>query len=249
MSIRKKPVDVLGMVCLILVFASSLFSSAGCARPPEEMAAMKAEPAKIVQDSSALASQEEKLSYALGMVLGNQFREQAMEVDLERYTQGLRDALAGGKTLLTESEARASVSALQTELKLRKRISPPPDAAATGIEVSFKLDPRLTRSMYMGDRWVSPPTFTSTLQTGTEITVEARAKGVGAQGRAIQIRPEWIPEDPEMVTVIPGQGDQVAITVKRAGQSKLKVAVPGVFIELSIKAIFHGDTVQVEISQ
>ena len=27
------------------------------------------------------------------------------------------------------------------------------------IEVSSKLDSRLTRSLYMGDRWVSPATF------------------------------------------------------------------------------------------
>jgi len=68
------------------------------------------------QDAPALKSQKEKLSYALGMDLGNQFRRQSTDVDPALLYQGLKDALAGGKTLLTEEETRAIIAVLQNEL-------------------------------------------------------------------------------------------------------------------------------------
>jgi hypothetical protein len=123
--------------------------------------------------------------------------------------------------------------------------APPP----ADIKVSFKLDPRLTRSIYMGDRWVSPPTYTSTLQQGKELTVEARAQGFDTRGRPLAISPRWLPADPEMVTVWPVQGREVRITVLRAGESRLKVVVAGYSKELLIKATNQGDAIQVEIAQ
>ena len=70
----------------------------------------------VAQEAPALKSQKEKVSYALGMDLGNQFRRQSTDVDPALLCQGLKDALAGGKTLLTEEEARAAIGVLQNEL-------------------------------------------------------------------------------------------------------------------------------------
>jgi len=111
--------------------------------------------------------------------------------------------------------------------------------ALTGITLSFKLDPRLTKSLYMGERWVSPPTYTG-VQDGKNLTVEARAHGRDAKGKAMNISPEWIPADPEMVTVTPGQGNQVKITVLRAGESRLEIASQGVSKKLLIKAEYQN---------
>lgn len=124
----------------------------------------------------------------------------------------------------------------------------PAAASVSGIKVSFKLDPRITRGMYMGDRWVSPPTYTGA-QAGKEITVDARVEGLDAKGIPKDISPEWIPEDSGMVAVSPRQGRQVKITVNRTGQSILKVSAPGFSRELSIKATHQGNSIQVEISQ
>lgn len=68
------------------------------------------------QDAAVLKSQKEKLSYALGMDLGNQLRRQSVEVDPDFFRQGLKDALSSGKMLLTEDEARAIITSLQNEL-------------------------------------------------------------------------------------------------------------------------------------
>lgn len=117
------------------------------------------------------------------------------------------------------------------------------------IQVSFKLDSRLTRSLYMGDRWVSPPAYTSARQLGKEYTVEARAKGIDARGRHIPIIPDWIPSDPEMVVLSPARGNAVKITVKRAGESLLKLTTAEFSRSLLISAEQIGNAMQVKISQ
>jgi len=124
----------------------------------------------------------------------------------------------------------------------------PADGAVARIEVSFKLDPRLTRGLYMGDRWVAPGTFTPPPQA-KNVTVEASARRVDAKGRRVQIQPVWRPGDPGMVEITRGRGDEVRITVKRAGESKVEVAHRGVTKQLSIKAAERGETLAVVISQ
>ncbi len=119
-------------------------------------------------------------------------------------------------------------------------------ASVTGIKVSFQLDPRLTRGLYMGDRWVSPPTYVG---AAGQDTVMVRAEVLDARGNPTGISPEWVPADPEMVDVSPRQGKEVKITVRRAGQSALRVATPGFSRELTIKAAEKGNVLQVEISQ
>lgn len=137
----------------------------------------------------------------------------------------------------TESSKKADVSEIQK-----------PDEKEAIIKLSFKVDPRVTRGMYMGDRWISPPTY---LRVGEskECTVETRAEVLDANGKRMNTSLEWSAADPEMVTVKPDKGNAVNITVKREGESKLKVTSERVSKELLIKAINKGNVIQVEISQ
>jgi len=65
------------------------------------------------QDAPALKTEKEKLSYAMGMDLGGQLKVQAVEIDPDLFAEGLKTVLAGGKTLLTDAEAKAAISQLQ----------------------------------------------------------------------------------------------------------------------------------------
>ena len=121
-------------------------------------------------------------------------------------------------------------------------------SSLTDIKFSFKLDPSITRGTYMGDRWVSPPTY-EIVQEGETVTVIARVQGLDAGAKLRDISPEWTPEDPDMVSVSPRQGPQVAISVRRAGQTSLEVASQGFSKKLFIKAAYQGNIMQVEISQ
>ncbi len=79
------------------------------------------------QDSPELKSPKEKISYALGMDLGNQVKKQPIEINPELFIQGLKDTLLGGKMLMTEQEARATLTELQKEMVQKQQAQ----AAAT----------------------------------------------------------------------------------------------------------------------
>ena len=79
--------------------------------------------------------------------------------------------------------------------------------------------------------------------------MEARAHGRDARGKTLKISPTWTASDPEMVTVIPNEGDAVTITVRRAGESRVRVTSQGVAKDLTIKAADQGNVIQVEIAQ
>jgi FKBP-type peptidyl-prolyl cis-trans isomerase len=51
------------------------------------------------------------------MDLGHQFHSLGIEVDPAIFSQGLSDALAGGKTRLTQEEVRAAISEMQAEIR------------------------------------------------------------------------------------------------------------------------------------
>ena len=102
--------------------------------------------------------------------------------------------------------------------------------------------------MYMGERWVSLPPYTRVQEPGKPLTVEARAARIVAKTRtAVAISPEWIPSDPDMVSVSPASGGAFNIMVKHAGESRLKVTAAGVSRELLIGANSGNDAMQVEI--
>jgi FKBP-type peptidyl-prolyl cis-trans isomerase FklB len=69
----------------------------------------------------ALKTQKDKASYALGMSvgmnLGAQLHQHPVDVDQAILLRGVKDALAGGKTLLTEEEARAALTQLSLEAR------------------------------------------------------------------------------------------------------------------------------------
>src|SRR5229473_4048570 len=76
------------------------------------------------QTPLVLKTQKEKASYALGMNvgkgLGTNLRQQSVEVDQSILLRGVKDALAGGKTLLTDDEMKAALTQLQTEVRTKQ---------------------------------------------------------------------------------------------------------------------------------
>jgi FKBP-type peptidyl-prolyl cis-trans isomerase len=115
------------------------------------------------------------------------------------------------------------------------------------IDVSFKMDPRLTRGLYLGDRWVSAQTF-SISQPVVGATVEARAVSRSAAGRPVGAEPRWSAEDTEMIRVEPAGGKDVKIAVLRAGESRVRVSAGAVAREVTVRAVQKGEALLIEIS-
>ena len=72
------------------------------------------------QETPALTTEKDKLSYAMGMDLGAQLKTRSVEIDPAVFGRGLADALAGGKTLLTEEEAKAVITELQKAMMVKQ---------------------------------------------------------------------------------------------------------------------------------
>lgn len=68
-----------------------------------------------------LKTPKDKASYAIGMNFGSGLRKQPIDIDPAILARGLRDALAGGKTLLTEDEVRTVLTQLQADLRKKQQ--------------------------------------------------------------------------------------------------------------------------------
>jgi FKBP-type peptidyl-prolyl cis-trans isomerase len=76
--------------------------------------------AVAAQDAPDLSTQKEKLSYALGMQMGADFRKQDLDLDLATLTKGLVESFNGAKTVLTEEEMRAILTNAKEEYEKKQ---------------------------------------------------------------------------------------------------------------------------------
>jgi FKBP-type peptidyl-prolyl cis-trans isomerase len=72
------------------------------------------------QEAPALASEKDRLSYGMGMDLGQQLKTQSVDIDPALFARGLGDVLSGGKTLLTAEEAKAVIAELQKAMIVKR---------------------------------------------------------------------------------------------------------------------------------
>lgn len=68
-----------------------------------------------------LKTSRDKFSYALGMKMGANLHRQAVPVDPNILARGLKDGLAGSKTLLTDEEAQAAIVEVQNDLRKKQQ--------------------------------------------------------------------------------------------------------------------------------
>jgi FKBP-type peptidyl-prolyl cis-trans isomerase FklB len=99
--------------------ASSTPAAAAKAQTPAAKKPGTATAAKTAAAPLTLKTQKEKFSYAVGMKMGQNFKKQSVPVDASIYARGMKDALAGGKTLMTDEEAQAAIQAVQKEMQAK----------------------------------------------------------------------------------------------------------------------------------
>jgi len=67
------------------------------------------------EENLVLKNQKEKMSYVIGMDIGNNFKRQSIDVDPNILARGIQDALSGAKSLVTEQEIQDTLTAFQKE--------------------------------------------------------------------------------------------------------------------------------------
>lgn len=72
------------------------------------------------QDNLVLKDKKEKISYIIGMDIGQNLKNQSIDVDPDILARGLKDGLSGGKPSLSEQEIRETMTAFQKEVKAKQ---------------------------------------------------------------------------------------------------------------------------------
>ncbi len=68
-----------------------------------------------------IKTQKDKVSYTIGLDMGNSLKKQSIDVDTKILAQGIKDALAGAKPLMTEQEIKDTIAALRDELMAKQK--------------------------------------------------------------------------------------------------------------------------------
>jgi FKBP-type peptidyl-prolyl cis-trans isomerase FklB len=68
----------------------------------------------------ALKTDKDKVSYAIGVNIGKSMRKDTVDIDPAVFSRGMKDALAGGKLLLTDDEMKVALTKLQTDLRAKQ---------------------------------------------------------------------------------------------------------------------------------
>src|SRR5258708_6163132 len=72
------------------------------------------------QDSTAPATQTDKVSYGIGVGVARTLKSQGIDVNTDVLIKGLHDALAGQKLAMSDDELNNTMSALQQEVNQRQ---------------------------------------------------------------------------------------------------------------------------------
>ena len=72
------------------------------------------------QEPPPFKDSRERISYALGVEAGQQFRNRAIDLDPDSFAKGLKDVISRGTSLLTDEQVRAAIAELQASVKQRE---------------------------------------------------------------------------------------------------------------------------------
>ena len=97
---------------IIALLCCALFLTVAC---------KKEEKVETPKEPTALSTQMEKVSYSIGMDIGNTIKQQGLDVDPEFVALGMSHAFANATTLLTPEQAKEVLMQWQQEL-MQKRV-------------------------------------------------------------------------------------------------------------------------------
>jgi FKBP-type peptidyl-prolyl cis-trans isomerase FklB len=71
-------------------------------------------------EEALFKNQRDKVSYTIGYLSGNSLKKQDIDVDLNIFTLGVKDALSGGKTILTNQEMQDVMMAFSRDMAIKQ---------------------------------------------------------------------------------------------------------------------------------
>src|SRR5512143_811173 len=75
----------------------------------------------VSAEKQELKTQKDKVSYVIGLDMGNSLKKNMVDVDAEILIRGIKDALSGANPLMTEQEMKETIMALQKDLQAKQQ--------------------------------------------------------------------------------------------------------------------------------
>jgi len=72
-------------------------------------------------EEAVLKDQKDRVSYSIGVDIGNNLKKQSLEIDPDLLARGLKDAYTGGKTVISDQEVRDILVGLQKEMVAKQQ--------------------------------------------------------------------------------------------------------------------------------
>jgi FKBP-type peptidyl-prolyl cis-trans isomerase FklB len=108
--------------CLSLAL---LFSVAAMAQQtpttPAKPAPQASAPASGAAQASPYSTDKEKASYAIGLNIGSSLKRDGLDVDPNIVTQGLKDAMTGAPTKISEADAQQAMTNLRNKVMAQRQ--------------------------------------------------------------------------------------------------------------------------------
>lgn len=101
---------------LILLVVVSFFATSCQKMEPQEP-----KPDEKAITGTDLKTEEDKVSYSLGFQMGSGFRRDALSINLDLFSQGIRDGFTGSGQILNEEEMNKTMAAFQQQMRAKKQ--------------------------------------------------------------------------------------------------------------------------------
>lgn len=75
----------------------------------------------LADGTNQLSDENSRVSYAIGMMTGHQWKAQDLDFNPDLYAQGIKDAMAGGATLLTQEQAQQAIETFRKEFATKQQ--------------------------------------------------------------------------------------------------------------------------------
>ncbi len=74
----------------------------------------------IAADGKLFKTEKDKISYIIGMNMGNRFKKDAIDVNTDMLMKGFKDALSGAKPMLSDEEITSAMTLFQQEMMAKQ---------------------------------------------------------------------------------------------------------------------------------
>jgi len=72
------------------------------------------------EENTVLKTQRDKVSYGIGMEIGNSLKSQSIDIDSDILARGVKDMLSGKKPLMTDQEFRETMTNFKNEMMAKQ---------------------------------------------------------------------------------------------------------------------------------